>query len=101
MRELFVYYRVPVEDAVAARAQVQALHTELRTIAPDLNARLLHRPDEADGQQTWMETYALDPRAEPIGIGADLQAEIEARAARLVTKIAGSRHVEAFVACDS
>ena len=70
MTELFVYYRVRLEDAVAARAQVQALHTELRAVAPDLNARLLRRPDDADGQQTWMETYALDPRAGSGGIGA-------------------------------
>jgi hypothetical protein len=101
VRELFVYYRVRVDDAAVARAQVLALHAELRAIAADLSARLLRRPDETDGQQTWMETYALDPRAGPTGIGADLQAEIEARAARLVTRITGSRHVEAFITCDS
>ncbi|MEO7009988.1 MAG: DUF4936 family protein, partial [Caldimonas sp.] len=85
----------------AARAQVLALHAELRAFAPALNARLLRRPDDADGQQTWMETYALDPSAGSAGVGADLQAEIEARAARLVTRTAGPRHVEAFVAFDA
>ena len=101
MRELFVYYRVPAAEAAAALAQVQALHAELRSIAPGLDARLLRRPDEAGGQQTWMETYALDACEGPAGVGPELQAEIEARAARLVTRIAGSRHVEVFIACAS
>ena len=101
MRELFVYYRVTAAQAAVTLAQVQALHAELRSVAPGLAARLLRRPEEADGQQTWMETYALDPSAGSAGVGLELQAEIEARATRLVTRIAGPRHVEAFIACAS
>ena len=101
MRELFVYYRVATADAAAAQAQVQALHAQLRGIDPGLDARLLRRPDEADGQQTWMETYALDAGEGPAGVGPELQAEIEARAGRLLTLIDGPRHVEVFVPCAS
>ena len=100
MRELFVYYRVPAANAAVALAQVQALHAELRTLEPSLRARLLCRPDEVGGQQTWMETYATDPGCDPAGVGDRLQAEIERRAARLVTAGVGLRHVEAFVACS-
>lgn len=98
MRELFVYYRVATADALAAQAQVQALHAELRALAPRLECRLLRRPEAAGGEQTWMETYAIDPMHEPGGVSAELQAEIEACAARRVTRIAGPRHVEVFVA---
>ena len=101
MRELFVYYRVPSADAAVALAQVQALHAELRTLEPFLQARLLRRPDETDGQQTWMEIYATDPVRVPAGVGAGLQAEIESRAGRLLTMTVGPRHVEVFVACAS
>lgn len=101
MRELFVYYRVSCADAAVVLAQVQALHAELRTLEPFLQARLLRRPDEANGQQTWMEIYATDPARVPAGVGIRLQAEIETRAARLLTANVGPRHVEVFVACAS
>ncbi len=97
MREVFVYYRVRREDADAVRRQVASLHAELRLLAPQLDARLLHRPLEADGVQTWMETYAIDAAAEPAGVSAVLQAEIESRAARLLTAVLGPRHVEVFI----
>lgn len=97
MRELFVYYRVAAAQAAIAHAQVQALHAELRAVAPELNARLLRRPDEPAGQQTWMETYSVDPALDAAGVSVELQAEIEAHAARLLGTIAGPRHVEVFI----
>ena len=101
MRELFVYYRVAATDAAAAQAQVQALHAELKALSPGLGCRLLRQPEGSAGQQTWMEIYALDPVHEPNGVSPELQAEIEARAARLVTRIVGPRHVEVFIASAS
>ena len=55
MRELFVYYRVRSAQASAALAAVQALQAALRDEVPGLAARVLRRPAEADGLQTWME----------------------------------------------
>ena len=101
MRELFVYYRVPAAAADAAHAEVRALHAELRASMPALRLRLLRRPGETAGLQTWMEIYATEPSLEPAGIGAAQQAEIEAIAARRLTRIAGPRHVEVFIACAS
>ena len=101
MRELFVYYRVPATDADAARVEVRALHAELRASMPALRLRLLRRPGESAGQQTWMEIYATDPSIQPAGIGEEQQARIEAVAARMLTRIAGPRHVEVFIACAS
>ena len=97
MRELYVYYRVPDDAAAAAAREVAAVQDELRAAWPGLEARLLRRPDSSGGQQTWMETYA---RA-PAGVDAAVQADIEARAARLLTHVAGPRHVEVFLACAS
>jgi hypothetical protein len=48
-----------------------------------------------------MEVYAMDAAAEPAGVSAALQAEIEREAARQLTRIDGARHVEVFVACAS
>jgi hypothetical protein len=101
MRELYVYYRVRGTDAAAAEAEVVALQTELRAATPGLRARLLKRPDEQDGRQTWMEIYLMESSADADGVGALLQATIEARAADRLTHIDGSRHVEVFLACAS
>ena len=97
MRELYVYYRVPDGAAEAAAPEVATLHAELRAAWPGLDARLLRRPEASAGQQTWMEIYT---RA-PAGVDPALQADIEARAARVLTCVAGPRHVEVFLACAS
>ena len=97
MRELYIYYRVPDDGADAAAREVAALHGELRTAWPGLEARLLRRPESSSGQQTWMETYA---RA-PAGVDTTLEADIATRAARLLTQVNGARHVEVFLACAS
>ena len=56
MRELFVYYRVEVANADAARRAVVAMHERLRRAHPGLVARLLSRAGEGSAAQTWMET---------------------------------------------
>lgn len=105
-RELYVYYKVRAESAAAASTAVHAFQQELRAETPGLVARLLRRPAERDGVQTWMETYAIErsagagagPRAE--GVGATLQSRIEHGPAGLAPHLAGPRHVEVFVALE-
>ena len=101
MRELFIYYRIQLDQLIAARAAVVAMLAELMAAHAHLQARLLHRPQAVDGPQTWMETYATDPVHCPDGITTALQSEIESRAARLAPFIQGARHVEVFVTCVS
>ena len=96
MRELFIYYRVRAADAHAAQAAVSQLHTQLRGWYPRLNARLLRRPAEENGPQTWMETYAS-----PDGVSDAMQTRIESEALMLAPLIDGPRHTEVFVACAS
>ena len=101
MRELFIYYRLRSIDAAAAQAAVHAIQAQLREQYPQLIPRLLRRPEEADGRQTWMETYATDPvrDRDRVGISAELQREIEARACVLMPLLDGPRHTEVFIAC--
>jgi len=96
MRELFIYYRVRAADAQAAQAAVSQLHAQLRATYPRLGARLLRRPADETGSQTWMETYAS-----PDGITDAMQARIESGALMLAPLIDGPRHTEVFVACAS
>ena len=103
MRELFVYYRVRAAQADAARVVALAFQAELRLRHPALTARLLRRNESAPerGDETWMETYAIDPRIDAAGVGAALQAEIETAARALEPFINGARHTEVFIACAS
>jgi len=101
VRELFIYYRVRSVDAPAGHAAVLASQQHLRDRHPGLLARLLRRPEEADGHQTWMETYAADPLQDPIGITRALQADIESSAQSMSHCVEGSRHTELFIACAS
>ena len=100
MRELFIYYRVHLQAAPAAKAAVEAMQARLRQRHPGLSARLLCRaePDSAPAQ-TWMEIYAIDPMTHPAGITPELEGEICAEARVLATWIDGPRHTEAFRPC--
>jgi len=105
MRELFIYYRVHLQAAPAAKAAVIAMQMRLRQRHPGLNARLLCRAEsdtapDAVPTQTWMETYAIDPMTDPAGITPELEAAIDAQAgAMLAAWIDGARHTEAFSQC--
>jgi Domain of unknown function (DUF4936) len=101
MRELFIYYRVRLTVAAPALAAVQRFQAQLQALYPPLRPRLLRRPDELDGVQTWMETYSTDPMLAPAGITAELQAEIETLARGLAPLIDGPRQTELFIACAS
>ncbi len=103
-RELFIYYKVRGAAAAAALVAVHALQQQLRAEHPALVARLLRRPGEADGLQTWMETYSIGagnadaPNDE--GVDAELQMQIERAAAVLAPYLASPRRLEVFVALD-
>ena len=97
MRELFVYYKVAsrnVADAHAAFAQMQA---RLRNTQPQLCVRLLRRPEEVSGVQTWMETYSVPA----VGVDAELQSAIDSAGAAMQPWTTGPRHTEVFIACAS
>ena len=92
--ELYIYYRVRAPQASAAQAAVLQMQSALRAAYPALVARWLRQPDEDQGLQTWMETYAIDA-----GITDAMRAHIEAQALVLRPFIDGPRHTEVFVAC--
>lgn len=94
MRELFIYYRATQENASVLHAQVSRMQTELRARHPGLQARLLRRPQAADGLHTWMETYSS-----PDGINDSLKRAIDHAALALAPLIQGTRHTEEFDAC--
>ena len=96
MRELFIYYRLASAHAAVAQAAVLKMQTTLSADHPGLQARLLCRPEIHDGQQTWMETYALCGSE---GITPALQASIGAAAQALPACLAVPRHTEIFIAC--
>ena len=101
MRELFIYYRIPVARADEALAAVHALQARLRARHPGLVARLLRRCESEDSPQTWMEIYAFDPLLNPAGVTPACQSDIESEARCLSELIAGERHTESFVSCAS
>ena len=115
MRELFVYYRVRAAQAEAARPVALAIQAALSSRHPALTARLLRRDEcthvdtganenarhenDSTRDQTWMETYVIDPRIDAAGLTPALQAEIEACAQALTPFLSGARHTEVFIAC--
>jgi len=101
MRELFIYYQIPVTQAVAARTQVDAFQARLRERHPGLVTRVLRRPESRDSQQTWMEIYSFDRAVNAHGVSPALQAEIESEASCLAGIVDGTRHIEVFVECAS
>jgi hypothetical protein len=101
MRELFIYYRIPVTRADEALAAVHAFQARLRARHPGLVARLLRRPESEDSLQTWMEIYAFDPLLSQARLDAACQSDIESEARCLSELIAGVRHTESFVPCAS
>lgn len=99
MRELFIYYRSPKDEADHVVALVRDFQARLTEGHPGLSARLMCRPDVVDGVRTWMETYSMNAATSPGGISAALAQEIEDRAACLSACRIGTRHVEVFAPC--
>jgi hypothetical protein len=101
MRELFIYYRIPVARAGAALEAALAMQARLRQRHPGLTARLMRRPDEPNDLQTWMEIYAFHLEGHPNGVTPALAAAIATEAAAMAPFIGGVRHTEEFVPCAS
>lgn len=95
--ELYIYYRAPARQAETLANAVQRMQQQLTAQHPGLEARLLRRADERDGELTWMETYRLPADADP----ATLAASIADAAQALRPWLAGERHVEHFLPCAS
>lgn len=91
MRELYVYYRIGRDDSAASRRQVQQLFDQLRQQHPGLQTRLLRRPPQAAGPETWMEVYT-----HPQGVSAQLHAAIDAASRHAPQARLGERHAEVF-----
>jgi hypothetical protein len=98
MRELFIYYRVPLVAGTLALRAVRQMQARLIEEEPALIARVLRKAGNDDNTETWMETYATHGGQ---GVTTTLQARIEALALVLSPLIDGARHTEVFVACAS
>jgi hypothetical protein len=90
-RTLCVYYRIDAANLANAAAAVRDFQTRLRDAHRGLQAALLRRPGEQDGEITLMETYAM-----PGGVDEALQARIDEVAAALAPWQRGTRHTEIF-----
>jgi hypothetical protein len=99
MRELFIYYRSPQDEADRVAGRVREFQARLTAGHPGLVARLMCRPEVVDGANTWMETYSMNPAHSPEGIAPALAREIEQQAACLSSCLIGERHVEVFTPC--
>jgi hypothetical protein len=90
-RSLYVYYRIDAASVAEAVSAVGTFQARLRESHPALQAALLRRPGEQDGQVTFMETYAM-----PGGVNDGLQAAIDTAARILQPWQRGARHTEVF-----
>ncbi|NEX59708.1 DUF4936 family protein [Noviherbaspirillum galbum] len=88
--DLYVYYRVDPRHADALRDRVLAMQSGL-TREYGIVTGLKRRPEEKDGRQTWMETYA------GVTAGARQGIDRAVEQAGLASFIDGQRHVECFV----
>jgi hypothetical protein len=97
--ELYVYYRAAAVDAAAVQATVEQAQRGLCAEHPDLQARLLRRPQPTDGLHTWMEVYRWrsEGDAAPPDRLLALGPTIEDRLSKaLGSRLVGTRHVEVF-----
>jgi hypothetical protein len=92
--DLYVYYRVRVEDATPLQAQVATMQAKLQRECGVVTA-LKRRPEAKDGRHTWMEVYL----AVPDGFDAVLERSVEQ--AQLARLIDGERHAERFLDAGS
>ena len=88
--DFFVYYRVRVCDVANLLPRVSALLTQAGALF-GMPRKLMRRPDDDDGIQTWMETYADVPP----GFDEWLTSAPERHGVLHYTS--GPRHVERFV----
>jgi len=91
--DLYIYYRVAVENSHRLRDLVLAMQAVL-TRSHGVTASLKRRSEERDGKQTWMEIYSAIPE----GFEPALQKAVAD--AGLMALTVGERHVERFVDFD-
>jgi hypothetical protein len=99
LHELFIYYRVRAAQANEARSAVLRWQRELSAVNASLCSRLLMRPDEHGGMQTWMETYAMSGSGDAVHFHQALRERIERGPSELQPFLIGARHLEVFVPC--
>ncbi len=90
MIDLYIYYKVPVEQAAKLEPRVRALQAGLAA-SHAVTPQLKRRPDAREGVQTWMEVYPAvsDSFADALALAE--------REAGLADLIAGPRHAEVFM----
>lgn len=88
--DLYVYYRVRSEHADALRLQASAMQRGLSNEYGIVTA-LKRRPQEKNGQQTWMEVYQAAPD------GFEVILERAVAQAGLAALIDGQRNTEYFL----
>ena len=88
MIDLYVYYKVRIDDAAHLAPRVRAMQAQLA--GGGASAQLKCRPEARDGLQTWMEVYP--------GAADDFEAVVAAaaRAAGLDAFAQGPRRSEVF-----
>jgi hypothetical protein len=91
--DLYIYYRVRCEDAQSLQAKVVAMQRGISEQSGIATA-LKRRPEEKDGQHTWMEVYSAVPQ------GFEATIERAFAQAGLDAMIAGPRHTEYFLDCS-
>ena len=92
--DLYLYYRVPVSNALQLQQQVTAMQARLAQ-QYQVATELKRRPQASDGMDTWMEVY-LDV---PDGFESALKAA--AADSQLESLIDGPRHTEHFLDLSS
>lgn len=94
-RIVFIYFRARPGDDERVAASIDTLQATMRQRhGADLQARFGHRREEAAGQRTWLESYALAPDADVAALLA-LRADC-ATPAGLDALLEGEAHIEVF-----
>lgn len=89
MIDLYIYYKVAVDNAPALWPRVQAMQTALAA-GTGVAGQLRRRPEADDGRQTWMEIYPA------VTLDFDDALAGAVAAAEIATLIDGPRHIEVF-----
>lgn len=88
--DLYIYYRAATVDADKLATRVHALQAELQATY-QISGSLHRRPEDKEGEHTWMEIYLdTDP-----SFAAVLDAHLAD--AGILALIRGARHTETFV----
>jgi hypothetical protein len=92
--DLYIYYRVRCEHAQLLQSKAVAMQ---RSIAEEYGVvtELKRRPEEKDGEHTWMEVYSAVPQ------GFEATIERAVTQAGLAAVIEGQRHTEYFLDCST